>query len=225
MTTSMTLASNQPPHRTLLRRCLLGAVAALIVLLPGLLLGGGRAEANGVPIRIPLTWLSGLSTYGSPEAAGEAELSFAEAVIRLDARGLPALAGESYRIWLVKSGTNRSVAVGSFKGSANGVAGYTGKLNVEGYDWDLLIVTVEPEPDADPAPSDRRTIGGFFQSLKRQDNPGSVGTDTQPATLPDTGDGAAFPQQEQRSRLGIALIVGGIVLALTVIRRSQRRNA
>jgi len=210
--------------QTFLRRTLLGVVAALVVLAPALRFGGDRAYANGVPIRIPLTWLSGLSTYGSPEAAGEAELSFAEAVIRLDARGLPALAGESYRIWLVKSGSNRSIAVGSFRGNANGVAGYTGKLNVEGYDWDLLIVTVEPEPDADPAPSDRRTIGGFFQSLKRQDNPGSIGTDTQPATLPDTGDGADLRRQEPRSRLGVALIVGGVVLALTVIRHSQRRT-
>jgi hypothetical protein len=203
----------------------LGAVVALLVLVPAVMLGGGHAEANGVPIRIPLSYLAGLSNHGSPEAQGEAELSFSEAVIRLDARGLPAVAGSSYRIWLVKSGTNRTVPVGSFKGNADGIAGYTGKLNVEGYDWDLLIVTVEPEPDADPAPSDRRTIGGFFQSLKRQDSPGSTGTDTRPATLPDTGDGAALSHPREGRRLGLMLMVGGGALALVMVWRAKRGTA
>ena len=37
-------------------------------------------HANGVPVRIPLTYLSGLSNAGSPEARGEAEICLAEAM-------------------------------------------------------------------------------------------------------------------------------------------------
>lgn len=91
-------------------------------------------------------------------------MSFAAALIRIDVRGLPALTGETYQAWLVKSATNQAVPVGAFPGDPGGIAGYTGKLtNLEGYDYDLLMITVEPVADTDPGPSARRVVGGFFQ--------------------------------------------------------------
>lgn len=101
------------------------------------------AAANGIPIRVPLTYLAGRSTWGPTDARGEAAIRYSEAALRLDARGLPQLTGETYAVWLVKSGTNKAVAVGTFT-SPGGVAGFTGKLaNLDGYEYDLVMITAE----------------------------------------------------------------------------------
>ncbi len=184
-------------------------VRAILLALLALALLPRPAHANGVPIRIPLSYLSGLSNYGAPDARGEAELSFSEAFLRLDARGLPALRGEVYQVWLVKSGTNKAVAVGTFNGGPDGVAGFTGKLtSVEGYDYDLLLITVEPAADADPAPSAKRSIGGFFTPINKQEQAAGITPDTQPATLPNTGEVA--PDTGNGARHGIAMLLFGL---------------
>jgi hypothetical protein len=185
------------------------------------------ARANGVPIRVPLTYLSGLSNWGPPEARGEAELSFSEALIRVDVRGLPALKNESYQLWLGKSGTNKATVAGSFTVAADGVGGYTGKLTaMEGYDYDLVLITVEPSPDADPAPTAKRSIGGFFTPIKKQDSPGGIASDVQPAALPNTGDvpAAAQPEPSNRRKLAMMLFgIGGVSMFLAV-RRAKKVN-
>jgi hypothetical protein len=185
------------------------------------------ARANGVPIRVPLTYLSGLSNWGPPEARGEAELSFSEALIRVDVQGLPALKNESYQLWLGKSGTNKATPAGSFTVAADGVGGYTGKLtSLDGYDYDLILLTVEPSPDADPAPTAKRSIGGFFTPIKKQESAGGVASDVQPAALPNTGDVPATVPAETSPRRKIAMMlfgIGGVSMFLAV-RRAKRVN-
>jgi hypothetical protein len=200
-----------------------GLVVLALVLGAVSLHGVQRAAANGVPIRIPLTYLTGLSTWGPQEARGEAELSFSEAFLRVDIRGLPALAGESYHLWLVKSGTNRATAAGSFT-SDGSLASYTGTLTgLDGYDYDLLVVTVEPAADADPTPSAKRAIGGFFTAIKKADTTPGIVSDTQPAELPKTGEAAPAPDGASRGRAGMALIATGVVIAVFSLRRARRQ--
>lgn len=185
------------------------------------------ARANGVPVRIPLTYLSGLSNWGPADAKGGAELSFAEGAVRLEAHGLPQLNGEQYQLWLVKSATNKASSLGAFSVDASGATSYTGKMNnLDGYDYDLLQITVQSLANADPAPSARRSIGGFFTPLKRTDGTGGeIAGDTQPATLPNTGDTlAAHPRSTPKSShqtLGLILIAGGALLAITAVRRRR----
>ena len=206
----------------------LTALALLAVLALAAVLQPAPARANGVPIRIPLSYLTGLSSWGPVEARGEAELSFSEAIVRLDARGLPALTGEQYQLWLVKSGTNKAATVGTFT-APGGVAGFTGKVSdMEGYDYDLLIITVEPLNDTDPAPSAKRSIGGFFTPVRAPESAAGSGVsaDAQPATLPQTGDVLPAPVAANPTRRLIAssLIGGGaLVLLITARRRKATR--
>lgn len=205
-------------------RRLPGGALLTTMLVAALLFGEARmAQANGVPMRIPLSYLTGVSNYGPQDAGGNAELSFSEGILKLDVTGLPALTNETYQVWMVKSGTNKAVAVGTFNTGADGTGGFTGKLTgLDGYDYDLISLTVEPVPDSDPAPSAKRTIGGFFTPIKKQDVPvaGGVISDTQPATLPNTGD--RVPQQNHGRRHAAAALlfaVGGVSAYLTLRRR------
>lgn len=199
-------------------------LAALLLSLAALLIDGGDAvHANGVPIRLPLTYLSGLSNWGPPEARGDAELSFSEATVRIDARGLPVLRDEMYQLWLVKSGTNKAAALATFNAGADGIAAYTGKLTgVEGYDYDLLMLTVEPVNDPDAAPSGKRSLGGFFTPIKKETAAVAISSDVQPAALPSTGEAAPEHRAPSRQLLGYGLIGFGALTLITVL-RSRRR--
>jgi hypothetical protein len=218
------------PHHTLAhtyRPRLLGPLALLAVALGLLAMPSRAAHANGVPIRIPLSYLSGLSNWGPQEAHGEAEISYAEALIKVDAEGLTPLKNENYQLWLVKSGTNRAVPIATFNAPADGIVGYTGTMKgLDGYDYDLVIITVEPAADSDPSPSDKRSIGGFFAPLKKPDPAAPAGSsDTMPAVLPNTGDAVPpppTPKQNPRHAIALALFaIGGASLYLT-IRRPRR---
>jgi hypothetical protein len=185
------------------------------------------ALANGVPLRVPLTYLAGLSNSGPADARGEAEISFAEGLIRVDVRGLPRLSGEVYQVWLAKSGTNRAVAVGSFNTGPDGLGGYSGRMaGLEGYDYDLVILTIEPQPDPDPAPSAKRSIGGFFTLIQKPEaGATAITADTRPAELPKTGDDPRAPAGPGGGRHAAALALlaaGGMMLLLAQRGRIRR---
>jgi hypothetical protein len=203
-------------------------VGLLALALSLLVIHPHAARANGVPIRIPLSYLSGLSNWGPRNAQGEAEISYAEAIIKIDAQGLTPLKNENYQLWLVKTGTNRAVPIATFNAPADGIVGYTGKIDgLDGYDYDLVILTVEPTPDSDPSPSDKRSIGGFFAPLKKPDPAApALSGDTMPTMLPNTGDvlpPPAKPKDNSRHAMAMGLFaIGGVSLYLT-IRRPRRR--
>src|SRR5262249_55256964 len=124
-------------------------------------------------------------------------------------------------LWLVKSGTNKATAIGTFAGSADGIAGYSGKLTgLDGYDYDLLLITVEPVPDTDPAPASKRSIGGFFAPIKKSDSAAApISTDAQPAELAKTGDDPVAQGGSRRHEAALALFaMGGLALAAAVKR-------
>jgi hypothetical protein len=201
------------------------ARGALALLLLAFALAPGWALANGVPLRVPLTYLAGLSNSGPTDARGEAEISFAEGLIRVDVRGLPRLSGEVYQVWLAKSGTNKAVAVGTFNTGPDGVGSFSGRLtDLEGYDYDLIILTIEPQPDPDPAPSAKRSIGGFFTLIQRSEGraPALV-SDTRPAEPPKTGDLPPAPRKGAREGAALALFGTGGALLLLAQRRRVRR--
>ncbi|HZQ38256.1 MAG TPA: anti-sigma factor [Dehalococcoidia bacterium] len=205
----------------------------MAALLTVLLLSGGsalRVRANGVPLRIPLAYLAGLSNWGPQDATGSVEMSFAEGIVKLDAKGLPQLSGQQYQLWLVKSATNKAFSLGTFSADANRAVAYTGKISgIDGYDYDLLQITVEPVPDPDPAPAAQRSIGGFFTPIKQVDNgSGGISSDVMPASLPNTGDAPADVAPGQptahglsRHALGILLIGVGATVLITTLRRRR----
>lgn len=223
-------ASLASTSRTLRRSGRFGLTA---LLLAALLFSAGsvvRVRANGVPLRIPLAYLSGLSNWGPQDATGSVEMSFAEGIVKLDGHGLPQLSDQQYQLWLVKSATNKAFSLGTFNADASGAVAYTGKISgIDGYDYDLLQITVEPMPDPDPAPSTQRSIGGFFTPIKQVDSgAGGITSDVQPASLPNTGDApadaATVPTTTHglsRHALGIVLIGVGATVLITTLRRRR----
>jgi hypothetical protein len=154
--------------------------------------GAGVARANGVPERIQLRYLPNLSNFGPADATGEVELSYAEGLIRVTARGLQPLANGVYGVWLVKSGSNAAVNVGFFNAAGDGSALYNGKLpQLTSYDYDLVLLTVQPLADPGVPPSNQRSIGGYFAPIQKPDAGPTIVADTRPAELPNTGDPVA----------------------------------
>ena len=147
------------------------------------------ARANGVPARIALTYLANLSNFGPQSATGEAELSYAEGLVRIDARGLQPLDNGAYGVWLVKSSSNSALNVGYFSASGDGSASYSGKLpELSDYNYDLILLTAQPVADASVPPSSNRAIGGYFTPIQKPDSNAQITGDTQPGQLPNTGD-------------------------------------
>ncbi len=170
-------------------------LVALLAVVAGLCLSPVRGHANGVPTVVELRYLEGLSNWGPQDATGRLELSFAEGYARLRAQKLPQLERERYQAWLVNSETNDAISAGRFNADATGAAVLDGTLPlITNFGFDLLILTVEPEPDDAPQPTARRSIGGRFSLGARvsdQRTPGDV--TNRPGQLPSTGEAPLLP--------------------------------
>ncbi len=176
--------------------------------------GASRAHANGVPTLVPLAYIEGLSNWGPEQASGELELSFAEGYARLEASGLPELAGRRYQGWLVNSESNDAISVGRFNADSVLEVDFDGVLPpIADFGFDLFIITVEPEPDDAPQPTSSRTIGGYFSLIGVTPADGTSATDTgqQPAELPATGDPTLLADIGRSS-----LLVAAMALSLLI---------
>ncbi len=199
----------------LLGACVVALVAALGA--PTL------ARANGVPVMVTLSYID-LSNWGPEDASGEAELIFAEGIVRLEAQGLPVLQDEVYQAWLVNSEVGDAISVGRFNAAGTGTVSYQGTLPpIADFGFDLLIFTVEPEPDDAPQPSAQRSIGGYFSLLGHASPDGSTegGQGLQaPGALPNTG-APGWTADIVR----FTALIGAMALSVVVGLRLSRRPA
>lgn len=181
----------------------------------------GTARSNGVPTLVELSYID-LSNSGPEDASGVAELIFAEGIVRIDATGLPMLTDERYQGWLVNSEAGDAISAGRFNASADGVVDYEGVLPpIADFGFDLFILTVEPEPDDAPQPTEQRSIGGYFTLIGL---PGADGSTSEtalnsPGELPATGD---FTLNSDLFRIGVlsVLMAASVAVALRLSRRT-----
>ncbi|MCK9486199.1 MAG: hypothetical protein M0R73_05765 [Dehalococcoidia bacterium] len=213
------------------------AVVAAIGLSVALVTWGavaGMARANGVPVMVTLSYID-LSNWGPQDASGEAELIFAEGIVRLEAQGLPMLPGSSggssggrgegvYQAWLVNSEAGDAISVGRFNASSTGTVSYEGTLPpIADFGFDLLILTVEPDPDDAPQPTERRSIGGYFTLIGQTSSDGSLEGSQglqAPGSLPNTGAPGWTSDVIRFSAL-----MGAMALSVVVGLRLSRRSA
>lgn len=170
---------------------ILAATLVALALVGTMLIPSGTARANGVPVPVALKYID-LSNWGPEDASGNAELMFAEGILRLEASGLERLSGRLYQVWLVNSEAGDAISAGRFNAAADGSVDFTGTLPpLSDFGFDLLILTVEPEPDDAPQPTEDRSIGGYFSLVGQPGADGSqvaAGGLGAPGQLPNTGD-------------------------------------
>jgi len=181
----------------------------------------GTARGNGVPTLVDLRYID-LSNSGPEDASGVAELIFAEGIVRVDAQGMPMLNGELYQAWLVNSEAGDAISAGRFNADADGLVDYEGVLPpIADFGFDLFILTIEPEPDDAPQPTEQRTIGGYFTLIGAPGDDGSSSETAlnQPGELPATGD---FTLSSDLFRVGVltVLMVASFAVALRLSRRT-----
>lgn len=222
---SVVPTSPSPNVRSVARRP--RAIPHLISLLPGVALAlvafavlPGITSANGVPVPVTLSYID-LSNWGPQDASGDAELIFAEGIVRIEADGLPQLSGEVYQAWLVNSEVGDAISIGRFNADAVGGLSYEGTLPpIADYRFDLLMLTVEPEPDDAPQPSGRRSLGGYFSLVGQPIADGGAGTFQAPRELPNTG-----PPDFASDLIRFGALAGAMVLSLLVGLRLSRKQA
>ncbi len=139
-----------------------------------------EASANGAPIKIILTYISGVSNWGPTNATGVAEVIKKEGEVNLSVVGLPPLSGETYAGWLIDTRNNESLSVGRFNTDQSGAAKTQFVLPAEIPDkgWNLFLITAESQAQSQ-APGERKSIGGYF--------PDSAEAKKVPSQLPKTG--------------------------------------
>lgn len=213
----------RPPRASALA-LLLGA--ALLASMLALATPAAPARANGTPIRIVLSYLNGVSTFGPQNATGVSELITSEGEVRLTAAGLQKLGDdEEYQLWITSDEAKQQLRLGTVQVNDAGVGRLDTVLKqpIPEINWDLMVITVAKKGQADGGPSDKRSIAGRF-SVSQPNGPG-------PRLLPNTG-GAPDPVIPEPGPLGTSttgtlllglLAVGGLGFALG--RVGSRRGA
>lgn len=156
------------------------------LLAPALALASAPAPARAcqlgcTPINVILSYLPGLSNWGSEKATGVAELVLSEGEARGRVIGLPPLTNEVYSVWLIATSTDEALAFGAFNTdqTQRGQFRFILPQEIPARPWNLLLITVQPAGEPAGRQSDKRSIGGYF-----------VGPDQrgqQPRELPNTG--------------------------------------
>ncbi len=178
----------------------------LIVLIAAAWLAPPPAAANGMPVRVVLGYMPGVSNWGPTDAAGVAELVFKEGEVRLSVAGLPRLGSETYNIWLLKMAAGAAYNLGRFNVGPDGTArlDYVLPEPIPEENWDLLLISVEDAAPAAPGP--RRSIAGRIEPPE--------GRGPAPAELPRTGGDAAPPAAAPGGPAASAAPGAGLALPL-----------
>jgi hypothetical protein len=161
------------------------ALVAVVVTLAALLARAPAAEAEAIPIRVILSHIPIMTTWGPPDATGVVMLVLEEGDVRADLVGLPPLGDEQrYELWLLHSQSGETYSLGRFAIASDTPVTHVDFLLPEpipDHGWDVVMVTVEPEPDPAPAsPDPRRALVGAFPGTPAE-------LHLLPPVLPQTG--------------------------------------
>lgn len=194
-------------HRVAPRRSRLTVLLRGLVLLWLLLqlLVPAAASANGGPVRVVLTYLDGVSNWGSKEASGVLEFVRSEGDVRLSASGLAPTSGQHYILWITREGTDEVFRLGEIQAKADGTATLDVVIPqpIPDREWNLAMVTVETNAAPD-RPGQQRSIAGRFP----QPQPQGV----LPRGLPNTGLGGAATVA---TPVAIIALVGATMFVVT----------
>src|SRR5262245_7130956 len=114
------LGTTPRPPRASALALLLGA--ALLASTLALATPAAPAWANGTPIRIVLSYLNGVSSFGPKNATGVAELITSEGEVRLTAAGLQKLGdNEEYQLWISSGEAKLQLRLGTVQVNDAGV--------------------------------------------------------------------------------------------------------
>lgn len=181
----------------------------LILLFLHQLLVPATASANGGPVRVVLTYLDGVSNWGSREASGVLEFVRSEGDVRLSASGLAPTPGQRYILWIAREGTDEVFRLGEIQAQADGTATLDIVIPepIPDSGWNLALVTVEDSATPD-RPGQQRAIAGRFPQPDSQE--------MLPRGLPNTGLGGT-----PMAAVPVALVVLiGAATAFVARRRS-----
>ncbi len=152
------------------------------------------AFAEEQPISVPLTYISGFSNWGPTIATGNALVWPIAFEVRISVQKLPPLTNQMYAAWFINPQTGTDMLIGRFNTASDGSAiideSFPGHL-AAGYS--MILITVQPNTaaSASSAPSNLRSIAGYFQ--------GNSSIIQQIKHLPDTGPNAQHPPFEPAS--------------------------
>jgi len=210
----------------------LGALVTPLVL--GLALAAGmpaaQIGANGTPIRIVLSYLNGISNFGTQNATGVAELVTSEGEARVAATGLQRLQdGEQYHAWISNSRSER-LWLGAFEVNEQGVGRLDrvitqGIPDVPDKNWDLMALTVEQGATQPGTQSSRISIAGRLPAAPGA-RPGQLpNTSGTPVAGASTQATAAWSGLSRDGMLLLALLVIAAVGFGLGLSRPHRRTA
>ena len=146
---------------TLKRQTLIAIMLAILLALPATV---RVARGNGAPVSLYLSWLPGISNWTNARAAtGSAIVSVSLGELKLEVEGLEHLVTGQYEVWLVTEDMKQMVSMGRFNSDMLDQAKYDAvREDVPANDYRYLLISVEPEPDSDPASSGDWAIGAIF---------------------------------------------------------------
>jgi hypothetical protein len=186
------------------------AGAALLAFALALATPAEPARANGTPIRIVLSYLSGVSNFGPQNATGVAELITSEGEVRLTAAGLQKLGdNEEYQLWIIADTTNVRMRLGTVQVNDAGVArlDVVQRQPIPELPWDLMVITVEAKGSQPAAPSEKRSVAGRFSMTPSGGAP--------PRVLPNTGGDQPTTGTPTSGLLGLSS--GGTILLILLV--------
>ncbi len=209
---------------------LLVAAAAMVGMVLALAMPAGPAAANDPPIRVALSYLIGVSTWGPRNATGIVEIIPEDGEVRLTAAGLPELSGEQYRLWIVNQTTGDRLSLGAFIAEPGGIA----RLDLvrppfADKGWDVMLVSVEADANETPEPSARRSIAGRVPAPRRAEARAGQLPSTAAQVVPTSASAPAEPAgRDWPPFTALALLAAGLLgfgLGRLTGRRAHRGKA
>lgn len=178
-------------------------VMASLLLIPAI------ALANGTPIRVRMAYQPPLSNAGPEDANGTIEIAFDDGEVHGDIAGLPDDPDTHYEVWLYDSKSEDILSLTTFDADPSGVTLFDALFDepIPEDGWDLVVITIEDDPDTSPEPDSRWSLVGTFADAE-------IAEELVPEQLPRTG-GRTGPSDNAAAYAG--LILGGALAAGFII--------